>query len=206
MSNKAIKRPKPKKRQQTAKETGQNKKIKKIPFRILSGIATLAGILGLVTFLPRVTVSVSDPLDSNNPFSAIVTVSNTGYLPLSSVEPALGLRRMAFGNPAAPTIIQGPSQKAYVGIENVVWHPSDLGIDEKFAFGMNEIWGSQTHLLTADIAILVKYEIPFIHWKREKIFPLTAVKQTNGQFYWYPSEPGMDKHYNGLPLPPIPGQ
>jgi hypothetical protein len=206
MSNKAIKATKPKSRRQKAKETGRDRKINKSPFRILSGIATLAGILGLVTFLPRVTVTVSDPLDPTNPFSATVTVANTGYLPLNSVEPAFGLMKMTFGNPAAPRTFQSSSQKKYVGIANRLWHPSDLGIDDKFAFGMNEIWGNQPNLLTADIAILVKYEIPIIHWERQKIFPLTAVKQTNGRFYWYPSEPGMDKHDERRPLPPIPNQ
>lgn len=206
MSNRAIKVDKAKKTTPRLKKAVREKKTDKIPFRIFSGTAALAGILGLVTFLPRVTVTVSNPLDPTNPFSATATVSNTGYLPLYSVQPAFGLKKMTFGNPAAPRTIESSSKNSYVGLASSLWRPSDLGIDDKFTFGLNEIWGKQPNLLNADIAILVKYEIPIIHLKREKIFPLTAVKQTNGQFYWYPSEPGMDKHDNGQPLPPIPSQ
>jgi hypothetical protein len=42
---------------------------------------------------------------------------------------------------------------------------------------------------SADIAIIVDYEIPLIHLTREKIFPLSAKRQSNGNFYWYARSP-----------------
>jgi hypothetical protein len=69
------------------------------------------------------------------------------------------------------------------------WHSSDLGLDDKFTVGLNDIWGKKDNLLTADISIVVEYEMPLIPWKREKTFPFTAVKQSNGHFYWYAKAP-----------------
>jgi hypothetical protein len=141
-------------------------------------------------------------VDPTNPFSASVTIANTGLLPLDSVQSFVGLQKISFGDPKNPAIVYGYSESKTL-IYNAVWRSADLGLDDKFTFGLSEIWWKQPDLLTADIAIVIKYEIPIIHWKREKIFPLTAVKQTNHVFYWYSSARGMDKHQN-LAAPSVP--
>jgi hypothetical protein len=182
MSNRLIKLPKPKKQRKRAAE----KKKQISLFGLLSGTAALIGVIGvLATFLPRVTVTTSDPVDDNNPFSSNVTVTNTGYIPLDSVMPNIGLRKMTFGDPKAPTTFQGPANNQYVRFANTRWQSSDLGLDEKLTIGLNEVWGIQPNLLSADVAIVVEYKIPIIRWKRRKTFPLYAMKQTNGKWYWY---------------------
>jgi hypothetical protein len=140
-------------------------------------------------FLPRLTANVSDPVDPDNPFSASVTITNTGYVPLSSVKPWYGLKKMTFGNPATPTVFQSDGSKVYPKFDNAKWHSSDLGLDDKFTFGLNDIWGKPSGFLSADMAIVIEYRIPIIHWKREKVFPFTAERQTNGHFYWYAKAP-----------------
>ena len=92
---------------------------------------------------------------------------------------------MTFGNPSKPTTIESDNSEWQM-LANANWKPVDLGYDDKFAFGLNELMGKQTTLLTADVSIAIKYELPLIRWKRVKIFPMQAVRQTNGNFYWYP--------------------
>jgi len=164
----------------------ENKKPKVPLLKIISAMAALIGVIGaLTTFLPRVTATVSDPVDPENPFSASVTITNTGSVPLSSVRVLYGLKKMTFGDPAKPITMQNGGSGSYAMLGNANWHPSDLGLDEKFTFGLNEIMGKQSTLASADIAIVIEYKTPIIPWRREKTFPLTAVRQSNGNFYWY---------------------
>jgi hypothetical protein len=186
VSNSLKKLPKPKKKRQKAKQEQPKTSLRAI-------VGWVAGILGLitgvVTLLPRVTAVVSDPVDPDNPFSASVTITNTGYVPLTSVKPWYGLKKTTFGNPAMPTVFQNDGSKVYPKLDNAKWHPADLGLDDKFTFGLNDIWGKPSALLSADMAIVIEYQIPIIHWRREKTFPFTAERQTNGHFYWYAKAP-----------------
>jgi hypothetical protein len=194
MSNQLKKIPKPKKERKKAKE----KQVQTPPRAIVStlwklfgGAAIILGfIVAVVNLLPRLTANVSDPVDPDNPFSASVTITNTGYVPLSSVNLYYGLGQMTFGNPAMPSHLQrDESMKGYPLFESTKWHPSDLGLDDKFTVGLNDVWGKQPYLLSGDMTIVIQYRIPIIRWKREKTFLFTAEKQTNGHFYWYAKAP-----------------
>lgn len=168
MSNKAPKRPKPKKKQQ--KTTKADRRIS--PLAIVLALATLiGGYAAVVTLLPRVTASVSDPVDPDNPMSASVTIANVGYLTLDTVEPFFGLRMMTFGAATKGVNSNNDPSAPYTRFGNPRYHPGpDLGIDEKFTFGLNEIWGIQPSLSSADVAIIVQYRIPILHLKQEKDF------------------------------------
>jgi hypothetical protein len=184
MSKKASRSPKSKKLPQTAQRT-----ISRIsPIALILGAATLiGGIAALATLLPRLTVVVSDPPDADDPFSSSVTVTNTGYIPLESVIPYFGLGQTG-------TIGSPPENKNFhptylPRFARADWRPHYLWLDDKFTFALNDFW--ETHprgLAYADIAIRVGYQVPLIHWKREKVFPMYAHKQTNGNFYWYAKE------------------
>jgi len=61
-----------------------------------------------------------------------------------------------------------------------------MGLDDTFTIALNEVTQVRREDLEyADIAIVVDYEVPVIHLKREKVFPLIAHRQTDGKFYWY---------------------
>jgi len=150
---------------------------------VLLFLIGVPGILAaILTLLPRVTVTVSDPVDPDNPFSASATVTNTGYIPLESVMPYVGLGGIrTTGGP--------PEEKGFKPIyipkfRRKDWPVRDLGLDDKFTFSLNEIWSAQS-LESADVGVWVDYEVPVLHWKREKLFPIVARKQTNGKLYWY---------------------
>jgi hypothetical protein len=156
----------------------------KLSKKLLSlAIATVLGIATLVSLIPRVTVTVSDPANPNDAFSSSITVTNTGYIPLEKVEATFSPGSLTFTN---GTTFRGGQANYGTQIRFAGWKPHDLGLDDKFTFALNDMLSlGATQIVSADIAIVVNYEIPYIHWKRKKIFPLFAEKQSNGNFYWY---------------------
>ena len=160
--------------------------------KILSVVIGIPGILAaLVYFVPRLTVTVSDPVDANDPLSSSVTVTNTGVIPLQHVIPGFCFdkitTRMLPQN--KPRSLLGDCHKQTIYIRE--WHPHDLGLDESFTFSLNQFLGSQPTLVSAQIAIVVQYRLPWIHLNREKRSPLFAKRQTNGNFYWYYGSPSL---------------
>jgi len=153
---------------------------------ILAAATLIGGIAALLALLPRVTVNVSDPVDSGNPFSASATITNTGYIPLLATTPSIAINLIL---PQSGVGVRGaPGGPPYASrLRTPEWIPRDLGLDDKFTIALNEfdvpIYPKE--LYYADVAIVVEYRLPIIHLKREKLFPLIARKQTNGRFYWY---------------------
>ena len=183
MSNKAPKRPKSKKPQEMA-----TKKIFRIsPVAIVLGAATLiGGVAALLTFVPRVNVTGFDPLDLD-PFSSSVTVANTGYVKLDAVRLSLSIINIKNGQ---KTVHGGSNYQDRVGFDG--WGTHDLGLDDKFTVLLNDAIRLQDPIdgqTEADVALVVSYELPFTHWRREKIFPIYARRQKNGALIWYSHEP-----------------
>ena len=148
----------------------------------IAAIVTIVSLIAaVVTLLPRVTVAISDPVDPEDPFSASVTITNTGFIPLDSVIQAVAIKQIG-GNATNPS-----HDVDYVPIRRGQWQPHDLGLDDKFTFALNDIFDMKTRDFGyAHIAIWVDYRIPILYWKSTKKFPYEAHKQTNGHFYWYP--------------------
>jgi hypothetical protein len=66
--------------------------------------------------------------------------------------------------------------------------PVHLGLDDRFTCDLKEFFEGPgpPRLVSADVAVAVQYQIPIIHLKREKMFPLFAAQQHDGIFRWYP--------------------
>ena len=189
MSNRGRKLPKPKKLPRRGKTT-TNPFPRKIIGAVL-GLATLIG--GAAVLLPRVTVTVSDPVDPNNPFSSSVTITNTGYIPLKSVRAGIcfdEIQILRDGGPIPMTVL-GDCGKQTMLLEN--WAPHDLSLDDRFTVAINDAFGNpaehESSLASAQISILVPYQLPLLRIHRQKRFPLVAKRQSNGRFYWYADAP-----------------
>jgi hypothetical protein len=176
------------KRVQTTQPTTSSAPIPTPSFRkrVVAVVGMLLALIALpaavVMFLPRVTATVSDPVDPGDPFSSSVTVTNVGYLPLSSVRPFLTVGQIGSGG----AIPDSGNFSYNSGFTRIDWPLRDLGLDDKFMFALNDLLEEPRGALNfADIAIRIDYEIPIIHWKKQKLFPFFARKQTNGNFYWY---------------------
>lgn len=180
MSNKAAKEAKLKKLIETVERNRRRPSIMKV---ILGSATLLGGIVAGVTLLPRVTPVISDPPNVDDPFSSSVTITNTGYIPLDSVSATIGWDKIVFQGPNWPVTLLGNSEQAF----NVKkWSPHDLGLDDAFTVALNDVFrGNRKSLISAQMSVTVKYEVPFIHLRRQKRFPLFAKRQSNNDFYWY---------------------
>lgn len=186
MSNKGVPLPKPKKqRRKVAKKEGISL------LGVTLGVATLiGGIAAVVTFFPRVTVNISDPVDPNDPFSSTLTVANTGYIPLDSVGFAVALRNISV--PSGAGFVGGSDYTSLLAPD--IGKARNLSLDDKFSVPFNGVFeGDKDDLNGADLAILVFYKVPILHLQKTKLFPLKLLRQSNGNFYWF-SDPQPD-HY-----------
>jgi hypothetical protein len=149
--------------------------------RISVIVATLVG--GIIGLLPRTNLSLSNPVDPEDPFSSLVTVTNTGYLPLSSVTWQMALQTVSARN-GGVSMVGAPNYSTRFHRND--WPPHYLGAGDQLTFALNEVFHTcKQGLKSADIAVVVDYEIPLIHLRVEKLYPLAAKIQTNGNFYWY---------------------
>ena len=121
------------------------------------------------------TVNAADPVDQNMPFSSLITVTNTGFLPLNAVTATMGFHQLSGMGPKNLTLVGDSGPEYGSRFSTNASQPHDLGLDDKFTFGLNEITSSgKENLRDADIAIVIDYEIPILHWGWEKDIPLAA--------------------------------
>ena len=162
---------------------------------MIGTVSVTVALIGLaaacVTLLPRVTVTTSDPVDPNNPFSSSITITNSGYLPLRDVRASIGVKTIAATIGGHPNVtIHGDSSYGSHVIDSQTIPPRDLGLDDRFSFSLNQFGESPTYdFKFADIAIVVEFEIPLVHIKRKRIYPLYTQRESNGNFYWFADSP-----------------
>jgi len=151
----------------------------------------IPGILAaLVTLLPRVSVSIGDPPDLDNAFSALATVTNSGYIPLDSVGVLTGVGEVCTrGSPCYGSALAFPNpMRDYVTRFKTLGLVPEryMALDDHFTFALDDIMYARDKggLAYADIAIVIQYRVPYLPWTREKTFPLYTRKASNGKLYW----------------------
>jgi hypothetical protein len=187
-----MKPKKPRHRRGAGKEPESlGKRLGIVLWSALLGIATL---LGYVVLIPRVTPVFSDPPDPDNPFSSSLTITNSSYYPLNSVSVRLLLGTICTDGVACPEKTAFPDLHRYEGavgtstsFQKPQWGKHDLPMDTGFTIAIDDIMtpAPGTKIEYADFEIIISYEIPIVHWRREKAFPCHTRQQSNGKLYWY---------------------
>jgi hypothetical protein len=108
----------------------------------------------------------------------------------------LGLKEITFTNRAPITGDKNYRSELFCGD---CWYPRDLSPNAGFMVALNDIFSlidgktpqtaNSALLNTANISINVHYQTPLLHINGVKIFPFSAKKQSNGNFYWYANVP-----------------
>jgi hypothetical protein len=129
-------------------------------------ISSLVGVaIALVTSLPRISVSVSDPVDQSNPFSASFTIRNDSVIPLKDVRLFVGLGQI---DPIGSSQIHHaiPTFESRFGIPQ--WQDSrSLGIDEQQTVTLDDLSKNNVvPIVFADIAVIVIYKPWFMPFHR----------------------------------------
>ena len=158
----------------------------KIAVAVITGIPVLLGlIVGILTLLPRISVTASDPVDPNDTLSASFTISNNNFIPLRHVSAALGVEQIQpFGVPLDSHI---PRYKNG-GFVRTAWSNHSLDMDDKFTVTPSDLFKFKAPR-EASIAIDVFYQPWVLPWRREKIFRFDTHKNANGTFSWYSLPP-----------------
>src|SRR5215470_7999352 len=64
-----------------------------LPSRLFVGFLAICTIVGLIVFWPRLIVEAVGQIDPLRPFPITFKITNTGFIPLDSVQPAIGRGR-----------------------------------------------------------------------------------------------------------------
>lgn len=181
MSNRRIK---PLRRKNLTKQSVQLK----WPYLLKRGLALTSlgvGLLGVLSFLPRPSVSASEPVDIENPFSSAFTVTNGNIIPLSDVRIGVAPVRMPVNG---GWLIGDELQENRLGfLFNTKWEHHTLRMDEQYSVTPSDIFDLVGPFQGADLAIVVQYKPWFLPISRSKAFRFQAHRQTNGRYYWYPT-------------------
>lgn len=170
-------------------------------------MATVGFASAVMTFWPRPTVDIGDPIDLSDPLSAPITVVNTSYVPFERVSIALGLCNLRI----TPRLtFQGPSFDCGGGSNARLITPQTsshrLGIDERWRGLLREFFPFLKDFATAcqpahacgpfsggDITIVVSFAPwpwAWLHldriFGREKQFRFEASNEPDGKFRWFP--------------------
>ena len=184
MSNKGYKKPKQRKPPKKATKT----KTKNSRLGLVLGLATLLGVPGAVfSFWPRMTVSVSEPVDVNNPFSASATITNSGMLPLNNVSAALGLKEITGTIMGFPNMTSTTDNGGYAFLLNP-WMSKQRNLhpDDRFTVPIDVLGPSpDKDFKKGEVAIAVFYHVPLLPHEFRRIFPLVAVRKSDGHIHWY---------------------
>jgi hypothetical protein len=150
----------------------------------LLGMATVGGfVVGLLIFLPRVTVSspvTTDP-DARSPIPFEIT--NSGYLPLYDVKPMLGLCEIHSQPAKRIGTSNGPLLTKFAPS---FWQQKSLTMDERATVRFDDVFEfpPPSKFGGADISIIVSYRPWILPFMREKEFRFITRQELDGKISW----------------------
>lgn len=167
----------------TKRTQARKNKPKRVALLALLWSAVLAGAT-LLVLVPRPVANLSQPPDANGPFSSSITVTNSGYVPLDDVTANVSWGAIKFQGPHGPITLLGDEARQAFSFKG--WTAHDLDMDKSFTVSLNDIFrGDRATLLSAQIAVVIKYKLPLLPVRLEDRFPYIAHRASNGDFYWY---------------------
>jgi len=152
--------------------------------QIISGFLAICTIVGLIVFWPRLIVEAVGQIDPLRPFPITFKITNTGFIPLDSVQPAIGLCDFWTGSPKnLPDQCNGPLG-SYLQMPQ--WFVSTLARDETTEVRLDDLFNiiPPAQFGAADISIKVAFNpwIVPIHWQRE--FRFQTRPERDGKLSW----------------------
>jgi len=161
------------------RENAPNKELAKTPQRspkrmlleIFGVIGTLASIVGILAFLPRISVDTQGSVRAHDPFGTVFYLSNDGLLSIHDITYTCNVDEMGpnFGN---ITIDLGTSDSALSP-----GHKMTLNCQQ--ALKLDNVLFPSLHA-----TIHVRYRPSFIWWHQNADFPMQALKSDDGTWVW----------------------
>jgi hypothetical protein len=151
-------------------------------------VAAIGLAASIVTFLPRITVDAGAQIDPGRPYPIPFTITNTGVVSLTSVQPAIGL--CSFWTELSTQ--SSACEKIGVRFLNPQWFVHELRKDEKHVIRLDDLFrvSSPARFGGADISIVISYYPWLIPIKREIEFRFVTRKEMDGMLSWVPQPLG----------------
>lgn len=150
----------------------------------LLGVATVGGfVVGLVAFLPRVTVSSPNTTDPDTYPPISFEIINSGYLPLNDVSPMLGICTI-YAQPAKSRgTCNGP---LLTRLAPSFWTQKSMMMDERATVRFDDVFNFRppSKFGGADISIIVRYMPWILPFTREKEFRFITRQEPDGKISW----------------------
>lgn len=157
--------------------------------RIYKVVVYIVAIIGLaasiVTFLPRITVDAGVQIDPGKPYPIPFTITNAGVVPITSVQPAIGL--CSFWT--EPKTQSGTCEKSLATrLVMPQWFVHELKKDEKHVIRLDDLFriAHPARFGGADISIVISYYLWIIPFQREIEFRFVTRKEIDGMLSWVP--------------------
>ena len=151
-------------------------------------IGYAAAILGLITgyvaLIPRISVSQSQPLDVNDPFSTPFIVSNDGPLPLMNVKFSCAIRDLVDTKGDRATVGDQKGLGPEITAPQLV--SDEISPGERSTIPCASPFRFPTPLASGDVSIVVRFRIGYTFLPSKRISRFVTVKAADGHLYWYP--------------------
>jgi hypothetical protein len=149
-----------------------------------------AGLIGfasaIATLLPRLTID-PDAGDTVKPLATTFRIKNTGFIPLSNVQPMIGvctfkLGTIEFGGSTQNSCGGSLKRISYI---NKMWFAKWLTMDETLVLRIDDMI-TGVNFLGADISIAVEYQPWIFPWTQTFEFRFETRKEVDGTWTWTP--------------------
>ena len=139
------------------------------------GAATLIGALAaILTFFPRLTISNTASIDSDDPFSTPFLIINDGYLPLSDVQFALHIRDLETLN----------NDTLNIGTVMAGDYVRTLWPGDGYSYYAGRAVSAHRMVKTADVDIVVIYQPFALPINRERSFRFVTQMGPDNRLHW----------------------
>jgi hypothetical protein len=155
--------------------------VKFVATAISGTLALIGGVVAVLTLLPRISVSPTDPVDPDNPLSASFTIANNNFIPLRHVSAVLGIGEI---QPVGKPLDADIAYRDQGALAPAAWSNHSLDMDDHFTVSPYDVvhaYGDRE----AAIQIIVSYKPWILPLDRQKRFRFQTHRQTNGKLYWY---------------------
>ncbi len=143
----------------------------------LALLSLALALVGLLSLMPRPTVSPTTPLNPADPFSAPFVISNEGFVPLKNVGVECQSLTMETENHL---------RVVNVGFKRFVPPAGIIGTGEQHAVPLGSISISGVSVIKADAELIVHYRSAWVPlFRKTNIFRFVLAGQ-HGKYRWLP--------------------
>jgi hypothetical protein len=129
--------------------------------------------------LPRLSVTVNEPVDPSNAMSASFTITNSGFIPLWDVAAKLLVRYLSASAQGVTITSVGETGTRFTG---PAWFAHRLNMDDHFTLAPNDL---VTRATEGDVSVVVVYRPWILPIRCVRTFRFVTHRESNGYNYWF---------------------